>query len=164
LTIFHVPAAIPLALFAGLCDVVPMVGIVIAVAPAFVLALATSKLAALVIFLAYMLYHQFENYVIAPRVYGSRLRLSTLTVLLALIMGGALFGLMGAILILPVVAAYPTIERIWLADYLGKQVIADHGALARAVDSGDPSAVEKVLRAEKHSDEPGGTGSHPAQS
>jgi predicted PurR-regulated permease PerM len=164
LTAFDVPAAIPLALFAGLCDVVPMIGIVIAVAPASILALATSKLAALAIFAAYMLYHQFENYVIAPRVYGSRLRLSTLTVLLALIVGGALFGLMGAILILPVVAAYPTIERIWLADYLGTQVIADHGALARAVDSDDPSAVEKVLRAEKHADERTSTGPHPAQS
>lgn len=78
--------------------------------------------------------------------------------------GGALFGLVGAILIVPVLAAYPTIERIWLADDLGKQVIADHGALARALDSGDPSAVETVLRAAKHSDEPGGTGPHPAQS
>jgi predicted PurR-regulated permease PerM len=163
LTIFRVPAAVPLALFAGLCDVIPMVGIVIAVAPAAVLGLATSKLAALAITAAYLLYHMFENYVIAPRVYGSRLRLSTLTVLLALIVGGALFGLMGAILILPVVAAYPTIERIWLAEYLGKQVIADHGALARAVDSGDASAVEKVLRAEKHPEERPSTGPHPAQ-
>jgi predicted PurR-regulated permease PerM len=163
LSVFEVPAAIPLALFAGLCDVVPMIGIVMAVVPAAVLALATSKLAAFAIFASYILYHQFENYVIAPRVYGSRLRLSTLTVLLALIAGGTLFGLMGAILILPVVAAYPTIERIWLADYLGKQVIADHGALTRAVDSGDPSAVDKVLRAEKHPDERTSTGPHPAQ-
>jgi predicted PurR-regulated permease PerM len=163
LTVFRVPAAIPLALFAGLCDVIPMVGIVIAVAPAAVLAIATSKLAALMITAAYLLYHMFENYVIAPRVYGSRLRLSTLTVLLALIVGGELFGLMGAILILPVVAAYPTIERIWLADYFGKQVIADHGALARAVDSGDSDAVKSVLRAEKHPDERPSTGPHPAQ-
>jgi predicted PurR-regulated permease PerM len=163
LSVFRVPAAIPLALFAGLCDVIPMVGIVIAVAPAAILAIATSKLAALVITAAYLLYHMFENYVIAPRVYGSRLRLSTLTVLLALIVGGQLFGLMGAILILPVVAAYPTIERIWLADYFGKQVIADHGALSRAVDSGDSDAVKSVLRAEKHADERASTGPHPAQ-
>ncbi len=163
LTVFRVPAAIPLALFAGLCDVIPMVGIVIAVAPAALLGLATSKLAAFAITAAYLLYHMFENYVIAPRVYGSRLRLSTLTVLVALIVGGELFGLMGAILILPVVAAYPTIERIWLANYLGKQVIADHGALARAVDSGDSEAVKTVLRAEKHPDERTSTGPHTAQ-
>jgi predicted PurR-regulated permease PerM len=163
LSVFRVPAAVPLALFAGLCDVVPMVGIVIAIAPAAILALATSKLAALAIAASYLLYHMFENYVIAPRVYGSRLRLSTLTVLLALIVGGSLFGLMGAILILPVVAAYPTIERIWLAEYLGKQVIADHGALARAVESGDSGAVKTVLSAEKHPDERTSTGPHPTQ-
>lgn len=164
LTSFNVPAAIPLALFAGLCDVVPMIGIIIAVVPAAILALASSKLAALAIFAAYMLYHQFENYVIAPRVYGSRLRLSTLTVLLTLILGFALWGLMGAVLLLPIVAAYSTIERIWLADYLGKQVIADHGALAKAVSEGGGGAVEKVLRAEKHAEErPSSTGPHPAQ-
>jgi predicted PurR-regulated permease PerM len=163
LSVFDVPAAVPLALFAGLCDVIPMIGIVIAVAPAVILALASSKLAALGITVAYLLYHQFENYVIAPRVYGSRLRLSTLTVLLALIVGGELFGLMGAILILPVVAAYPTIERIWLADYLGTHVIADHGALARAVESGDSGAVRTVLGAEKHADERTSTGPHAAQ-
>jgi predicted PurR-regulated permease PerM len=165
LTFFRVPAAAPLALFAGVCDLVPMIGIIIAVVPAAILALSTSKIAALAITVAYLLYHQFENYVIAPRVYGSRLRLSTLTVLLTLIAGFTLWGLMGAVMLLPIVAAYPTIERIWLADYLGKQVIADHGALARAVHSGDPGAVEKVLRAEKHPEErTSNTGPHPAES
>ncbi|HKU38137.1 MAG TPA: AI-2E family transporter [Polyangiales bacterium] len=155
LTALGLPAAVPLSLFAGVCDVIPMIGIVLAIAPAALLALATSKLAALIVVGAYLLYHMFENYFIAPRVYGSHLRMSTLTVLLALIVGGSLFGLVGAVLILPVVAAYPTIERIWLADYLGKHVIADHGALARAVESGDEGAVDKVLRAERHADERG---------
>jgi predicted PurR-regulated permease PerM len=153
LTWFDVPAAVPLALFAGVCDVIPMIGIVIAILPAALLALASSKLNALLIAVIYLAYHQFENYIIAPRVYGHELRMSTLTVLLALLVGGSLFGLIGAILILPVVAAYPTIERIWLASYLGKHVIADHGALARAVESGDDTAVDTVLRAEKHPEE-----------
>jgi predicted PurR-regulated permease PerM len=153
LTALQVPASVPLALFAGACDVIPMIGIVIAIVPAAILALANSKLTALIICGAYLLYHMFENYFIAPRVYGTRLRMSTLTVLLALIIGGSLFGLVGAVLILPMVAAYPTVERIWLADYLGKHVIADHGALARAVQSGDESAIDNVLRAERHPDE-----------
>ena len=153
LTALGVPAAVPLALFAGACDVIPMIGIVIAIIPAALLALASSKLNALLVAVIYLAYHMFENYYIAPRVYGRQLRMSTLTVLIALIVGGSLFGLVGAILILPMVAAYPTIERIWLADYLGKHVIADHGALARAVHSGDDSAVETVLRAEKHPEE-----------
>ena len=47
-----------------------------------------------------------------PRVYGRQLRLSTLAVLLALMAGTTLQGLIGAILVLPLVAAYPIIERI----------------------------------------------------
>ena len=42
------------------------------------------------------------------------LRLPTLAVLLAIIIGGSLGGIVGAVLVLPFVAAYPIIERIWL--------------------------------------------------
>jgi predicted PurR-regulated permease PerM len=129
LTVLRVPAAIPLALFAGLCDVIPMIGILIAIAPAALLAVATSLWAAAGVVIGYLIYHQIESYVIAPRVYGTRLRLSTLTVLLALIFGGSLFGLLGAVLMLPLVAAYPTLERIWLREYLGAHVIDAHDAL-----------------------------------
>ena len=64
--------------------------------------------------------------------------------------GTALQGLTGAILILPLVAAYPIIERIWLARYLGHEVIKDHGALAGSADSGNEQVVETVLQGEKH--------------
>jgi predicted PurR-regulated permease PerM len=157
LTLLHVPAAVPLALFAGVCDIIPMIGILIAIAPAALLAVATSLWAAAGVVIGYLVYHQFENYVIAPRVYGTRLRLSTLTVLLALIFGGSLFGILGAVLTLPLVAAYPTIERIWLRDYLGKHVIAEHGALAAAVRTGDENRVENVLGVEKRSDDTPGS-------
>jgi predicted PurR-regulated permease PerM len=153
LTVLRVPAAVPLALFAGLCDVIPMIGILIAIAPAVLLAFATSLWAAAGVVIGYLVYHQFENYVIAPRVYGARLRLSTLTVLLALIFGGSLFGLLGAVLTLPLVAAYPTIERIWLRNYLGPHVIDEHDALESAVNGRDQNKVETVLGAEKRLEE-----------
>jgi predicted PurR-regulated permease PerM len=41
------------------------------------------------------------------------MRLSTLTVLLAIVIGGALQGAVGAVLVLPFVAAYPIVERVW---------------------------------------------------
>jgi len=65
-------------------------------------------------------------------------------VLTALIVGGELFGVPGAILALPIVAAYPIIERIWLASYLSDEVLTDHSALEHA-DAG-PKTVERVLR------------------
>jgi hypothetical protein len=89
----------------------------------------------------------FEAYFLVPRLYGNTLRLSTLTVLLALLIGGSLQGLAGALLVLPVVAAYPIIERIWLRQYLAADVLADHRALDRAL--GSDTAIEAVLQGEK---------------
>jgi predicted PurR-regulated permease PerM len=101
----------------------------------------------------YIVYHVVEAYVPVPRIYGRRLQLSTLAVLLALIVGGTLQGIVGAFLILPLVAAYPIIERIWLHDYLSSEVIHDHSALERAAESGSDHAVDAVLRGQRHQDE-----------
>jgi predicted PurR-regulated permease PerM len=70
-----------------------------------------------------------ENYAIAPRVYGHHLKLSRVAVVLGLFIGAAIGGIMGALLALPAVAAYPIIERIWLREYLGKDVLAEHARL-----------------------------------
>lgn len=157
LSICKVPAVLPLAVLAALCDIVPVVGIVIATIPAALLGLTVSPLTAGIVSVAYVGYHQIEAYVIVPRVYGSTLRLSTLAVLIALLVGSTLQGLLGAILVLPIVAAYPIIERIWLKDYLAADVLRDHRALEHAAETGSNAAVEAVLAGEKHSDEPPST-------
>jgi predicted PurR-regulated permease PerM len=146
----HVPAAVPLAILAGLCDVIPVIGIIVATLPATLLAVTVSPATAAFVFMLYVGYHVVESYVIVPRIYGQGLRLSTLAVLLALLAGSTLQGLVGAVLVLPLVAAYPIIERIWLANYLGPEVIKDHSALAQATELGDERAVDTVLQGEKH--------------
>lgn len=151
LTSLHVPAALPLALLAGLGDVVPVLGMVVSTVPAVLLALTVSPQAALFVLVSYLAFNALETYVILPRVYGNRLRLSTLAVLLALIAGGSLGGIVGAILVLPFVAAYPIVERIWLYEYLGRDVVADHAALQEAAGEEHEDAVlNKVLEGSKH--------------
>lgn len=151
LTVVGVPAALPLALAAAVLDVIPIIGTVAMTVPATLLALTVSPLAAVVVFVAYLAYHLLENYAIAPRVYGRNLRLSTLVVMLALLVGGLLQGVLGAVLVLPLAAAYPIIERIWLSKYLGTDVVTDHTALAASVGTGRQRAVEKsVIRGEAH--------------
>jgi predicted PurR-regulated permease PerM len=150
---FGVPGAVPLALLAGIADVIPIVGVIISTAPAVLMALTVSPLAAAGVLFLYLLYHAVEAYVLVPRIYGRRLQLSTLAVLLALIVGGTLQGIVGAFLILPLVAAYPIIERIWLHDYLSSEVIHDHTALERAAESGSDHAVDAVLMGQKHQGE-----------
>jgi predicted PurR-regulated permease PerM len=142
---FHVPAVVPLAVLAGICDVIPVLGIIIAVLPATLLALSVSPYAALMVLCLFVAYHLFEAYYIVPRIYGKALRLSTLAVLLALVVGGTLQGILGAVLVLPVVAAYPIVERIWLANTLPRSVIREHKALQTALETGNEAAVDAVL-------------------
>ncbi len=110
--------------------------------------MTVSPITAELVVVLYSVYHVFESYFIVPRIYGSSLRLSTLTVLLALIVGGTLQGMIGAVVIPPIVAAYPIIERIWLRAYLAPDVIADHRALEHAAETGDDDAIEAVLQGE----------------
>lgn len=153
LTILRVPAAVPLAVIAGLCDVVPVLGILVATVPAVLLALAVSPQTALAVFAAYVAYHLFETYFLLPRIYGNKLKISTLSVLLALLAGGKLQGIIGIVLALPLVAAYPIIERHWLRGYLQARVLTDHTALAKAAETGSEAAIDAVLHGEKHASE-----------
>lgn len=149
LSVLHVPAALPLALLAAICDIIPVVGIVVATAPAVLLALTVSPSAAAAVACSYIGYHLLEAYVMVPRIYGKAMRISTLGVLLALIVGGSLQGIIGAVIVLPLVAAYPIVERIWLKGYLAPEVIQDHSALARAAETGRDTAIDAVLKGEE---------------
>jgi len=149
LTVFRVPAAVPLALLAVFCDVIPVLGVVVSTVPAVLLALTVSPIAAAAVLALYILYHVVENYVLIPRIYGRRLRLSGLAVLIALVVGGTLQGILGAVLVLPLVAAYPIVERIWLHEYLSDEVLTDHSALQEAAENGSDAAVDRVLRGQE---------------
>ena len=123
---FNVPAALTLAVLAGIFDVLPMIGFFMSAIPAVFLALTVSPTAAASVLVLYLLYHFFENYLIVPRIYGEKLRLSTLAVLLSLTVGDLLAGVFGAIAILPIVASYPIVERIWLTHVLRSSTLKRH--------------------------------------
>lgn len=120
--LLHLPGAAALALLAFVADLVPVVGTIAMTVPAVAIAASQSPFKAVIVLLVYLAYHLIESYWIIPRVYGTEMRLSTLAVLLAVLIGGTLQGALGAVLILPFAAAYPVIERIWLADRLGDTV------------------------------------------
>ena len=126
LTVLKVPAALPLAIIAGLFDILPIIGFFLSTIPACLLALSVSSRTAMLVLGLYVFYHFLENYLIVPKVYGKRLRLSTLTVLLVLLAGGMLAGIPGAIAALPIIASYSVIESIWLKPFLGYGVTEKH--------------------------------------
>ena len=104
LVICGVPNALSIALFASLADVIPFIGGLLATAPAVLVALSKGLPTGLVVLVALFLYQEFENRILVPKVYGHVLRLSSTTVLLALVTGGVLLGVIGALLALPIAA------------------------------------------------------------
>ncbi len=126
LILLKVPGALMLAVLAGVFDILPIIGFFLSTIPAFLLALTVSPTAAGGVLGAYLVYHGIENYFIVPKIYGNKLRLSTLVVLISLLAGGMVAGIPGAILILPIVASYPIVERIWLRHQLEPGVIEKH--------------------------------------
>ena len=126
LSVLHVPGALTLAILAGVLDILPILGFIIATVPAVLLALTVSSQTAVIVVIFYLLYHALENYLIVPKVYGKSLRLSTLTVLLGLLTGALLAGIPGTLAALPVIASYAAIERIWLKPFLRDGVSEKH--------------------------------------
>ena len=104
LVICKVPNALSLALFAALVDVIPFIGGLLATAPAVLAALSRGVPVGMVVLVALFVYQELENRILVPRVYGRALRLAPITVVLALLAGGMLLGVIGALLALPIAA------------------------------------------------------------
>ena len=132
LLIAGVPAPLLLALLTGLFDFVPVIGVFLTAIPMVLLALTVSTWVAIATAAFNALYNTVETYYITPKVYGNQLRLSSLAVILAFAIGGELGGVIGALVALPIAAMYPTIEKIWLADRLAPEVVADHRRIERS--------------------------------
>jgi predicted PurR-regulated permease PerM len=131
LSLLRVPAALLLGIVAGLCDFVPVLGFIASSVPAIILALTVSPVVAISAAVLFVSYHAVENYFVGPWVYGDRLRLSNIAVVLAFAVGASVAGVIGALIALPIAAAYPAVERIWLAERLGMRVVREHAAVER---------------------------------
>jgi predicted PurR-regulated permease PerM len=116
LQVLGVPAALLLGVLAGVCDLLPVIGIFLSAGPAVLLALTVSPTAAIIVAAFFVLYNVVENYYIQPKVYGRALELSDLAVVGAFLVGGELGGVLGALVALPIAATYPVFERVWLRD------------------------------------------------
>ena len=82
------PGVLPLALWAVLAEMIPMVGPYLAVAPALLVALTVSPTAAILLIYAVAL-QSLEGYVLVPRVMGRAVGVSPLVIMLGILAGGS---------------------------------------------------------------------------
>ncbi len=129
--------ALALAVFAGLADVLPYIGALLSVAPAVLAALARGPVVAVVVLVLMLAYEEFESRVLVPRIYGRALRLPSSVVLFALLAGGTLMGILGALLALPVAAAVMMLIEELRVELPGEQEQPVDTDLREADDRGE---------------------------
>jgi predicted PurR-regulated permease PerM len=101
----RVPNALAIAVFGGVMDLLPYIGIFLTMGPAVLAAWANGPVIAAIVFVLMLAYEEFESRVLVPLVYGRALRLPSSVVLFSLIVGTTLAGIAGALLALPIAAA-----------------------------------------------------------
>ena len=109
LTILQIPYALPLAIWAGLLEVIPVIGPIISAIPAILLALTISPILAGGVTAMYFVIQQLENHLIVPQVMRKAVGLNPLVVILAIAVGGRLLGIGGALLAVPIVVVVQVI-------------------------------------------------------
>jgi predicted PurR-regulated permease PerM len=103
--VIGLPNAALLAVAAGLLEIVPMLGPVLAFAPAVLVALAVDPTRALVVLAYALVIQQIESNILVPLVMRETVGVSPLTVLLGILIGSTLYGLPGAFLAVPIAGA-----------------------------------------------------------
>jgi predicted PurR-regulated permease PerM len=105
LLILGLPYALALAVFVGLLDLIPLVGATIAAIAVSSLGFIDSLGAGVTCVIFYVAYQQFENYVVYPRVMRRAVDVPAPVTVVAVLIGGALLGVTGALLAIPIAAA-----------------------------------------------------------
>jgi predicted PurR-regulated permease PerM len=101
LRILGISFALPLAIFAGLLEIIPNIGPVVSAVPAVLIALTVSPVTALATAALYFLIQQFENTIIVPKVMQKATGVKPLVTIVCLMIGLKLAGVLGAILAIP---------------------------------------------------------------
>ncbi len=98
------PYAFVLALFAGLMELLPVIGPVLGALPAVIIGFTISPTTAVWVIVVTIIIQQLENSVLVPRVMNKAVGVTPLVTLLSLIAFGSLFGIAGAIVAIPLAA------------------------------------------------------------
>ena len=101
---FGVPYPLLLGMFVALLDLIPVIGSTIGGAVVTLVALTVSLPVALATLAFYIGYRLAEDYLIVPRIMGRTVQLPAIVSLVAVLIGGVLLGIVGALVAIPVAA------------------------------------------------------------
>jgi predicted PurR-regulated permease PerM len=127
--ILGLPHPLALAVIAGILDLVPNIGATLAGIIIAIVALSVSLGALIAFVIVIVVYQQIENYILQPTIIGKAAQVSGFTVLASVLAFGALFGLIGAIIGVPIAA--------------GLQIVAEELTAARRARIAAADAAEQ---------------------
>jgi putative heme transporter len=96
--------ALAFGVFYGVMELVPYIGPILGAIPPVLLALLTDPISALWVALLFVALQQLEGHVVAPQIFGHTLRINPLLVIFALLIGLQLYGIVGALVALPILS------------------------------------------------------------
>jgi len=96
--------ALAFAVFFGLMELIPYVGPILGAIPPLLVALFTDPLDVIWLGIFFIALQQIEGHIVAPQIFGHTLRINPLLVIFALLTGGEIYGIIGALLALPIAA------------------------------------------------------------
>ena len=114
LAVLGIPFSGLIALFVGICDLIPLVGATLGAVVAGLAAFIYSVPAGIIVVVFFVVYQQLENHLLQPLIFSRTVKLNPLTVLIAILVAVELAGLAGALLAIPVAAMIQIILRdLW---------------------------------------------------
>ena len=135
--ILGLPYPLAIAVIAGILDLVPTIGATIAGVITGIVALSVSVEALIAFVIVIVAYQQIENSVLQPTIIGKAAAVSGFTVLVSVLAFGALFGIIGAIIGVPVAAALEIVVE---------ELTAGRRARIAAADAAEPPATGLTAR------------------
>ena len=113
--ILGIPSPLALGIWSGAGEAIPYIGPVIGVFPGVVLALTSGSVIKVILVVAinYFVIQQIQNFYITPKIMSRVIGLSPVLIILAILVGITLFGLIGAIIALPVAAIISVVVGDW---------------------------------------------------
>jgi predicted PurR-regulated permease PerM len=127
--ILGLPHAFALAVIAGILDLIPNIGALLAGIIIGIVALSVSLGALIAFVIVIVVYQQIENYVLQPTIIGRAARVSGFTVIVSVLVFGSLFGVIGAIIGVPTAAALQIVAEELTANRRARVAAADTGGV-----------------------------------
>ena len=147
LLILGVPYPLVFGLIALLAETIPVIGPIISAIPAvFVAYTSTTPDTALMLAVFYIIYYTMDSQILQPVIMGKKIKLQPVVILLALMIGGKLFGILGMLFAMPVAAVYRVLyDELWHYDGVDTEedIVTDEVAASLTADPVDDQLAQQ---------------------